>query len=405
MDTIDIIKHQYFSQDNLNFILKLIHNNNSSDIDVNIIHEIAFKCRNNIFNSFAHTVYSQKKSVNPNSVEELLITLNKLTIDSIINSILEYQEYQEYQGNVDNVHDSNESNKNTVESKESNKFNSKLTSSVDTTTAKIDTTNAKIDKIIDKINDTTPNTTIDVKHKEYLDIFSCDNYFADGEYRLTINKSCKTLILKSIELYNNLYNITNCNNKIEIQQNNLKIVINIPPGCYNLHELLITLEKLLNERIKISKFKVTYNPSKNRINIESENTFSFRFIENDKKSCILLRYLLGFSQIEYINNNNYSSDQHGVVNIYDNIYIKIINPELVHMNKYVSKTFNYYEKLSFDYINTFNKTIKFELNSTHECNVGNLSNLSFEIYHRHILHDQFYKINSKLIFNMLFELY
>jgi hypothetical protein len=240
---------------------------------------------------------------------------------------------------------------------------------------------------------------------EYFDIFSCDNYFLNGEYRLTMQKKCKKLILKSLELYNNLYNITNFNNKIEIQQNNLKTIINIPPACYSLNELLNTLESLLNERIKNSKFKITYIQTKNRINIISDNTFSFRFIENDKRNCILLRYLLGFSQIEYINNNNYNSDQHSVINIYDNIYIKIINPELVHMNKYISNTFTYYEKLSFDYINTFNKTIKFHFNTENILNnLYNLDNLTLEIYHRHVLHDQFYKIHSKLIFNILFEI-
>ena len=85
MDCMEIIKNQYFSQDNFDFILIMIQK--QKNYDTNLLHESAFKNRNNIFNSFIHTMYTQKKNVNPNSIEELLITLNKMTIDTVIDDL------------------------------------------------------------------------------------------------------------------------------------------------------------------------------------------------------------------------------------------------------------------------------------------------------------------------------
>ena len=193
--------------------------------------------------------------------------------------------------------------------------------------------------------------------------------------------------MKKLELYNNLYNITEYNNKIELCENSLKINIILSIGCYDIMDLINHIKVQFNEKSekkgKNIKYEVVYNKNKNRINISADNQFNFRFVESQG---IPLRFLLGFSNNEYMNNNNYTGDKDPILNIYDSIYIKLAEPE--------------YVKCNIDYFNTFSNNVvcineySFEIQNKHIC---------IEFFYRHNLYDKFCKITKQLSFNFEIE--
>lgn len=385
MDYIELIKNQYFSQKNLDFIISMVKRNTGLIIS----HETVFKIGNNVFNSFMHTMYIQKKNINPSSIEELLITLNKMTIENIIkenestqmNESVELNQHNQYNQNDEPIPKEN------IELTVVNTNTNTNTNHIKTQTDSVDICDNKIFKT------------------ENLYIFSNDYLFENEAYHIEIRKqNIKSLRLCELELYNNLYNINELNNKIEFMENNTKKSIFIPVGCYNLDTLLDTLEKQLQDKFNSSNYKIVHNPTKNRITISNDKTFSFTFIEND--SVIPLRYILGFSnKHHYINNTNYTSDSPPIINIYDNLYFRFSNVENEYLNTKYSKDFKFFSLLKFDHISTFGKSIPFTINESLKAN--NINDIKVEIYYRHVHHNKFYKLKSpvSLIFSFEIEYY
>lgn len=389
-DYLEIIKNQFFSKDNIDFIIKLL-NNKQVYIESN---QLPFNACNKIFNSFIHTVYTQKRAIKPESIEELLITLNKMAIDLIM------EEYHT-QSNNQLINDPPEL--------ETVHMNIKKMSNTDTDTdIKHEYTN--LTDIIDKHDKSDVQIKIqeDVENiktiNESLCFFSEDSIFTNGEYKFELRrKNIKNISLKSFQIMNNLYNITDHNNIIEISEKGIKKTINIPIGCYKIPELIETFEKTLEEKCK-SNIKLNYNKIKNQISLKGDGPFSFSFIENDN-IFIPLRFMLGFDKKEYINNNTYLTNNPPVLNIYDNIYIKITSKEYSSLfNKKYSTDFNFYEHISFKYLDTFSQDISVNINNNILIDNANIDDISMEIYYRHINHRKFYKFNQRLKFLMIFNI-
>jgi hypothetical protein len=395
-DYIEIIKHQFFSNENIEFIIKVANNRN---INITTNH-IPFNACNKIFNTFIHTIYSQKKSIKPEAIEELLITLNKMTIDLIIEEsqqsvpqqsvpqqsvpqqsvpLLQQSVSQPYQESVSQPYQESVS-------QPYQDYQGQNESSV----------------IIDNENDI--KKVVDNTKIEHLYLFSEDSEFKGGEYKFEFRKQhIKKLSLKSFELMNNLYNITESNNMIEISEKNIKKIINIPIGCYLINDLITNIDKQLEDKYKDSNIKMNYNKHKNQISIKGDSPFSFGFIENNNLF-VPLRFMLGFDKKDYVNNTTYLSTNQPVINIYDSIYIKITNPEYNSIfNTKWSKNFNFYDHISFKQLETFSQDVTIPMNNTIELN-DNIDDINIELYYRHINHKKFYKINTCIKFLMIFQL-
>ena len=386
---IEVIKNQFFSQENMNFIMQIVTNKH-----INTSHQILFNASNQIFNNFIHTIYTQKKHVNPNKIEDLLITLNKMVIDVIVDTNKNIDTLRINQNNnQDNNENINKANGNnyTIEDSVTDGITNGITNGV--TDCVIEETHPK---------KSFQNSQILKETKESLYIFSEDCDYNDGIYKLRFNqKNVNSIELKSFELLNDLYNITEYNNKVEITDKTIKKNISIPIGCYNLIELLETMEKCIIEKFKDSKITMKYNKNKNRIYINNDYPFTVHFIENDSMF-IPLRFMLGFDKKEYMNNNNYCSNKEPGLNIYDNIYIKILTLE--ELNKHTCKDFNFFERLSFNHIDTFSNIVKLQ-NFDNTIHNMDIDNLSIEFYYRHMTHRKFYRINNQLKFTMIFNIF
>lgn len=366
MEIFDIIKNQYFSVKNLEFILDIVV---SRKFNVNKkIHDNSFIIMNSIYNDFMNNILNNKTIVNIDSIDKILVLLNKLTIDKIIYNI------------------SNKLNKpdNLIEFKELKELK-ELKEPKESKEPK------ELKEIKEHKEIKEPKELIKIREPKetninYMHFFSSDN---DNNYTFDLIEK-KKIILKELNLYNNFCNITECNNTIEFTENSLKLRINIPIGNYNLLELLNCIQLKINEK---SKNEYTLSLVKGKISIKCEKYFSMKFIENTND--IPLKCLLGFLNHEYINNNSYSSDTLAILNIYDNIYIKVNNA-----NYHKCKNFSYFNKISINSQDTFNSIISIKTNTV----INNIESLTFEFYYRHTTHNIFYKISSNIIFDFIIEI-
>lgn len=390
-DYIEIIKNNFFSSENIDFIYKILRNKNciiQSHINI-------FNACNTIFNQFIQTVYSQKKIINPNTIEELLVTLNKMTIELIINE--------------NQVNDINHDGQNTPLNQPENSENVKIEQEKLIQNIQKQDDNQKI--VVNFSNNDNDNVK---EHNsslhKYIEplmsskcvyIFSEDTIFNDGKYNFEMKDYFKVKLV-SVELLNNLYNITENNNTFEIIDKNIKKLINIPIGCYKLNNLIDSI----NDKLKSNNIKMSLSPYKNRISITGDTPFSFNFIENENLF-IPLRFMLGFNNKEYLNNNNYMSNKDPVLNIYDNIYIKIESDnDCQKFNTKSSQNFKFYERIISDQLNTFRQDISFKVPNSNFITTNfahNGCNISLELYYRHSSHNKFYKIHQKLQFLLIFD--
>ncbi len=181
---------------------------------------------------------------------------------------------------------------------------------------------------------------IERPHEEYTEevnynIFSKHSSFKNGDYNIKYNiKNVQSLLLKNINIMCNLYNI-NENSKITIEEEKNKIDILIPIGYYNVKELIQCINETIKKNTLLrNEYSITLHKNKNKIYIKSNKNFNIYFNTN----------LLGFSKKEYLNNNNYISENFPYTNIYDNLYIKLfINDtyEIVYNNSNSNFTFYY----------------------------------------------------------------
>lgn len=382
-DFVEVIKNQFFSQENMNFIMKIVTSKNMTTS-----HQALFNASNQIFNNFIHTVYTQKKSVNPNKIEDLLITLNKMVIDVILDNPTNTKEQKQDQ----------EQHQEQEQTQQEQEQEQEVLEDIVESPIHIPDSLSNLQNNV-TIHNTSQNIVRPTQN-EFLYIFSEDCEYNNSVYKLKFNQqNVNAIKLQSFELLNDLYNITEYNNKFEITEKTIKKNISIPIGCYNLIDLLTTMEKCILEKIKDSKITIKYNQHKNRIYINSDTPFSFHFIENDNMF-IPLRFMLGFDKKEYMNNNNYCSNKEPALNIYDNIYIKILTLE--ELNKNICQNFKFYDRLNFNQIQTFGNVINITPINNTIYNMD-IDNLSIEFYYRHMTHRKFYRINERLKFTLIFD--
>lgn len=375
MNQIYIIKTQFLSQKNFEFIIEIIKKNNLS-----INSQYLFNIQNSIINDYIQN-FNNRKTLN---IDEEIINLNKLSIIEYSKLITEKEYTQKIQKEKLIEEKENIDTPNTLEK---NKDNILILS---TLAAHLETT-------LNDIYNELRSKNISNEQGQYIEIFSNHLKYENNQYN--INIKTKKFKIKNIKLHDpkgsdQFYNINEYNNKFELNQDitNKKIYI-IPIGNYNIDELIYVLNKMLNEY----KFYFVYHKHKNKIQIESDNIFTLKFIEK-YNNIIQLKDLLGFQNIEYNNNNSYISDNTIDLNIYNNIIFKTNYEKLNIYNTniiYDKKTFSYFCNTQASSITSF---IPIEYNL--DIYIDNIQLECFYIYKQHI-----YKLNHKLNFSMLFELF
>ena len=398
----DIIKSQYFSTENIEFIIKMINNNlnkninNTAYISNLLTKDNIFKTQNYIYNGFLFS----KIQINNNNIEQLLIDLNKETISTFLHVInnpqlqhselfqqklleqpqLQTQPHSQPQPQSQPPYPQLQSQ--TQPPPQLQLQLPQLQSPLPQLQLQLPQLQSPLPqlplpqplshKYIDKC-DKNSQTEIDKeKVKIFEHLFVSDAIITNHniKYQLSFNDYSQFKIL-SIDYNNEYYNVNEYNNKIEI--NNKLITISV--GKYNILELLDVLNKN-------SELTFEYLQNKNRIICKSKDNskISLKFIENDKM-VIHLRTILGFTNNEYNNNNNYITENNPIISL-NEPYIKIININ----NPFISKNLQYY------YFK-FNKI--FEIIPIYINDIKNHEDkLVIEIYYR--INNNFYKLDHKI---------
>ena len=353
---INDIKNHFFTEQNNSYLIKIINKEVNNDIKSEI-----FQLQNNIFNNFIQSVYDKDININIIPLENIIISLNKMTIiayknqENLTEKAIEKEEVNVAQKEV-NV------NETPVEKK------------------------VKVN-LIKEVNVIEKAIEIPIIYH----IYSCDYYRSN---KLEFKGNARVLYF---ELYNDLYNINETNNKFEIDEG-IRVKISIPFGNYNLEELLNIIEIQLNKNKSLSgNYKLLLNKNKNRIQILNDSDKNFNIFFIDTPNAFTLRNILGFSNIEYINNNSYSSENNPCIEYYDDIFIKLTNTFVPVKTSF--QNFSYSKHLSFDSIKTFGEKISFTFTENENYLIEN--NCEIEFYIRNC--NKFQILNKKLKFNMKFQ--
>ena len=360
MSDIERIKNQFFSEYNNTFISNKINESDKYK---------TFQTQNNVFNSFINMVYTNEIYISREKIEDILIYLNKMTI-------LQHNNVQLDKNNVNvSTLDKNNVQLNNVST--DNSISLDIDNVLIDTSISLEKKSILIDNVLidNNVNMTFIKTPIVIENDKAsiikksmytqtepdlgkIQIFSDDNSIED-EYRYKYIVGEKYNKLYYFEFHNMFLNINKDNNIIELIENGSKVNIFVAIGNYKLDVLLLLLERQFNDKSKNkeSKYKFTYNSNNNRVIISNNFNFNIKFIDSSQCN-VQLRQILGFSKIDYQNNNSYTSDSDNNINIYDNIYITSCN-----LNKYkTSNKFEYFFKLNYNNTDTFNKIVKINLN-------------------------------------------
>ena len=139
-----------------------------------------------------------------------------------------------------------------------------------------------------------------------------------NDYMIPLNKKIRidNINLKNINMpIQNEENITNNNNKLNIEYNGIQKTFEIEPNYYNRHELVY----FVNEGFKINEINVSCE-------INKDDKYSFYSNDNSKfnmtvdENSILI--YLGFNKTFYLNRSIYTAEN--CLNIGDNIFFLII---------------------------------------------------------------------------------
>lgn len=289
-----------------------------------------------IFKDYFYNLYN----TNPNNdLEHILISLNQITVKTFENILLK-----------------NLSSPNSLQP------NNNINQHVKEGVKEHVNDNVKVNDNLDYLEENDLNFTL----KHFL---SEDADFKFGRYYYKyILKNVKSLSLHSIKITCNIYNINEYNNKFYILYENTRKLINIPIGYYSISNLLLCLNKLINSiensnsNLQIEVYK---DNIKNKIIFVStlSKQFGIYFIPNNQNiyNNYTLQEILGFKNIEYINNSYYISEKHPINNIYDDLYLKIfINDKELHKYNTTKDNFSYYEVVSIDMDKLFGKSITYK---------------------------------------------
>ena len=365
----DTVKYQFFSEKNNHFIIELLQKKGACILNKNTV----FQIQNNIFNTFLESVYNKDISVTHSNIEEILISLNKMTI-------------MQCEKNAQMA-------PSTVPP--SSVPSSVPPSSVPPSTVPPSTVPSVRSEGIQASQDVRSNGT-QTQLRTFLKntqvqcepMHSADtlfHYFSDDNSLVKYTN----LKLKTFGLHFNLYNINEHNNAFEIKIDTTTTKIYIPIGHYDLKNLLYTIETSIASKIALNTFKITHDPIRNRLKIQNATHFHLHFIDSPK-AILNLRTLLGFQNTDYMNNNYYISENEHKLDVFNTIYVR---SSTCIPNISTSSGFNYLFKLDFDSSN--HRYIHFDLN----CNLFLKEHkIAFEFY---IYVKEFKQINQRIDYNAL----
>jgi hypothetical protein len=421
----DIIKEQYFSQRNTNMLFKMFLEK-FKDIDQEQLRNRIWNVQNQTYNNFIQKAYN--KTIKDGQIEECLITLNKVTINCIGDNINKYNQQNENdveqnengveqnengveqnENGVEQNENGVEQNENGVEQNENGVENIVEKNDIVQMNFNIEQMNFNIGQMQQIVKQTTEQLVeqirvqnelkleqniIPTQEKTFLNFFS--EHCINNVYTFNFGKQIKTFKIKSFSLLNNLYNISNGNNNFEINKTSIKI----PIGNYNITDLCNTLNE------KQTGYQFIYNKNKDRMTIkfsESDSETKLKNIHIEFKEqnmdVVQLKALLGFNKREYLHNESYTSENNTNLNIYDTLYIKII--EFDELNKYQTNNFNYACKFNFNSTLTFTQNIFIDLDENLSTEQS-FNTLTLKFFYKS--HEKFFKIPSPLTFNFVVEL-
>ena len=143
--------------------------------------------------------------------------------------------------------------------------------------------------------------------KSNNNVFTLDNRIV-GDYQL-----------KSFVATNNLYNITDLNNKIYVGENDTNITITLTNGYYYASDLKTHLQTKMNE-VMTGTISVSFDEITNKFTITDTIVFSFDFLANTTNSA---RKLIGFNEKNTSQSLTHVSDIPIDLNPHKNIFITI----------------------------------------------------------------------------------
>jgi hypothetical protein len=301
-------KQMFISEKNSSHILNICSNKSQLP---NNIHQILIQLQNEIYDDLFYKIYSSLQQQNKLNLEDLLLTLNSITI-------------------------------------------------------------TQLESLLHRTIHSTNNEISKFKVYKNLHLFSNNSSLSAGQYIFkTSFTNVESINLLNFNINcHNIYNITESNNIFHIVEKQYKFQVTIPIGYYSIHELLVTLSSLVTN---VSKHKVnyifSYDKYKNKISIQSVDQSAkqspFNIIFHDNNIDIPLSKILGFSHLEYNNSTIFVAETHPIHNIFDDLYIKIyIN------NNELQKTFTSNEN-SFTYFEFFHLNLNESFSSKQFYNINN----------------------------------
>ena len=320
MKYIDIIKNEYFSDKNTAFIKSLYGNCDK---------EILFRVQNDTFSLFIDSI--QNKNIDPSQLDDLLITLNKVTIDNMSKNVKSYK----ISNDKGNTPEDELKNEIKILKTKLNKEISLLNNEINV--LKNDITELQTNKIqINKkpqLETTKSNIECNV-----FNLFSQETN-VDNDYIFDLSNfdvssfDYLTLEITDFNISNKLYNIVVGNNRLYL--NNILVVI--PIGLYTIDNLINVINDIMKKKV-IEKVENTERICFNVLNV--------KFIEADSTT-FPLRYILGFSKYEYKNNNKYIAEHEHNINYITDIYIKVNDCKTIITNENFIYSFKYLKSINY----------------------------------------------------------
>jgi hypothetical protein len=369
----DTVKYQFFSEKNNNFIIDMLKKKGNVDV---LNKNTVFQIQNNIFNAFLESVYNKDISVTNSNIEEILISLNKMTMIQC-----------EKNAAASPLAVSSPLASSSPVLKPSLPVASlpAVPTTRDPTTTTEPTTTTKTTSTQTQTRTLLKNSQVQTEQikqsHSLLHVFSDDPVVKYDKLKL-----------KSFRLHFNLYNINENNNLLEIKMDMITTKIYLPIGHYDLKNLLYTIETSITSKISSGHFKLVYDQIRNRIKISNSTHFNLHFIDSPK-AILNLRTILGFANTEYMNNNHYIAENEHKLDFFNTIYVR---SDMCEPNIHTSSGFDYLFKLNFD--SSKHQSFQFDFDC---CDlVLKEHKIAFQFY---IYVKEFKQINQSLEYDAIFS--
>uniref|UniRef100_A0A6C0H6A4 Uncharacterized protein n=1 Tax=viral metagenome TaxID=1070528 RepID=A0A6C0H6A4_9ZZZZ len=389
------LKRVFISEKNSNYILQLILESSVVSFDVQGYRNTLLQLQNIVYDSYIQQICSDLSKRGKLDLEEVLIILNKITINRF-QDIITQNERSMSHVDMTQANNSTYANMDTTTNTNANtNTNTDFTTNTTTNTSTDFTTNpipnttstatyTSTDTNTDFTTNPSPHTThtttdttdtnaklIVLTRTTVHHFFSEDSVLQSGRYTFPfVLNNTKSIEVSHFKLNCNIYNITDANNKFTVTEGTQKMKLTIPIGYYTLDNLCKVMAEVLNHHsVNKHKYQLFRNPVKNRIhfqcNIKDSKpaVFSIHFPEATTRNELGLGDLLGYQKSEYINNNIYVSETNPVDNILEDIYLKLfINGKEIPRITSTKNGFSYFENYSVDLNQHFGTSVTLATN-------------------------------------------